>query len=142
MPPEPKQRDLLSATGRHQQQDALPLLQLPELQLTLIAKQISSSSKSGHPMLAVSRGSRDAVLRGLAKIKLTTHEAEQNQEPSARLLHRACCEAPPGLGVELDLTPDTPYRLLATLFQPALGSPGGWRHVHKLKVSTNVLPAC
>jgi hypothetical protein len=55
------------------------------------------------------------------------------QSADARLLHRACCEASPGLDIDLTL----PFRkepgMLTVLLQPGINS-GGWHKVHKLQV--------
>jgi hypothetical protein len=117
----------------HQQQN---LLQLPEAVLTLIAKQLTSSGL-GHPMLAVSRAARDAVFRSLTKLSLI---CLGNQGSAARLLNRACCEASPGLDVELHLK-DQENDALLTLLQAAFDSAAGWHKVHKLRVRT-FIPAC
>jgi hypothetical protein len=90
----------------------------------------------GHPLLQVSRSGRDAVLSSCTKVTLNTAPAtQQASKACARLLHRACCQAPPGLCLDLLLMKhsDSPPYLLPQLLQPGLSS-GGWRNVHELQV--------
>jgi hypothetical protein len=111
-----------------QQQSMLELL--PTELLPLIASDHSLRTQYGHPMLGVSRGCRDVVLSGFKKAKL---ELKKNTslQPSARLLHRICCQAPQGLELELDLSWQDDA--LPSLVQPGLQI-GGWPNVHALKV--------
>jgi hypothetical protein len=131
MPPKTKQRRNDSATA-HQEQNLLH--QLPEAVLTLITKQLTSSGL-GDAMLAVSRAARDAILRSLSQISLL---CLKDQGSAARLLNRACCEASPGLDVELHLK-DQENDALLTLLQAAFDSAAGWHKVHKLRVRRPVL---
>jgi hypothetical protein len=111
------------------------LLDLPESVLSAIAKH-GFSKRAGHPLLAVARSLRDAVLVSLSKIKLDLAYAQSPEGhhygAQGRLLHRACCKAPPGLNVELNLWGK--QDALPQLLQPALKC-GGWHNVHRLKVS-------
>jgi hypothetical protein len=121
------------------------LVDLPELVLSAVAKHGFDSSntaqpvwwyqrRKGHPMLAVARSLRDAVLSNLTKIRLDLQPQLLDSccQPEARLLHRACCHAAPGLQVELDLGNN--QHALLQLLQPALGV-GGWQNVHRFTVS-------
>jgi hypothetical protein len=53
-----------------------------------------------------------------------------------RLLQRACCQAPVGLEVDIDLFGSPPGNAdyISKLLQPGI-SCGGWHKVHKLQVS-------
>jgi hypothetical protein len=125
---------------------SLQLLELPEAILTTIAQHISLSAIScgderarGHPMLAVATTTRDAVLRGLRRIRLDLPEEQQqpanhSYQPTARLLHRACCEAGHGLHMELRLGGQE--HALPELLHPALDF-GGWNNVCELEVRSN-----
>jgi hypothetical protein len=140
MPPEWKARKLSSDT-RAPLEEQRSLVDLPDLVLSAIAKHGFDSSpqrwlwaarQTGHPMLAVARSLRDAVLASLAKIRLDLRpQRDSCCQPEARLLHRACCQAAPGLQVELDLGNN--QHALPQLLQPALDA-GGWHNVHRLKV--------
>jgi hypothetical protein len=110
----------------------LPLLELPEPILSLVAKEALVPGRNGHPMLAVSRSARDAVLRTLSQISLDLKEpqAESEYRPLGRLLQRAGTEAAPGLSVVLNLC----HGGLPFLLQPALNTTDGLRNVHTLEV--------
>jgi hypothetical protein len=88
------------------QEAATSLLDLPESALIHIAH-LSKHSPGrckhawGHPLLAVSRECRAAVLSSLTKFTLKVHPDAKH--PSAQFLHRACCQAPAGLHVALEL---------------------------------------
>jgi hypothetical protein len=116
-------------------QEQCSLLDLPESVLSAIAKH-GLNNLAGQSMLPVARGLRDAVLGNLTKIKLDLQSRLSEEDPRCQsegsLLHRACCKAPPGLAVELDLTKQ--HGALPQLLQPALAA-GGWHNVHMLKVS-------
>jgi hypothetical protein len=121
-------------TGRAAAQGSMQqsILQvLPKELLPLIAEQCVLGT-SGHPMLGVSRAFRDAILSNLTAVKL---ELEYNSNlptaPFARLLHRVCTQAPPGLDVKLDLS-DRGHAL-PMLLQPGLRC-GGWANVTALEV--------
>jgi hypothetical protein len=129
---------------------AASLLSLPEAVLTHIAqlskaKQGKSRKLWWHPMLYLSRGCRDAVLRSLHSIsppKLGYWDfkslAEEDGLISSRrlkvwgqLLHRAASLASPGLKVYLQL--QYIQQSLPHLLQPGISS-GGWSKVHSLQV--------
>jgi hypothetical protein len=84
-------------------------------------------------MLGIARGCRDAVLSSLKRVELELDEDSSNQ-PLARLLHRVCSQAPPGLDLTLALAKQSDA--LPLLLQPGLQS-GGWAHVTALKVREN-----
>jgi hypothetical protein len=115
------------------------LLDLPESVLNAIAQRTLNRHAKGHPMLAVATAARDVVLRGLTKIKLDLPSKPQQPadvsyyQPTARLLHRACRQAPAGLHVGLTLREQVDA--LPALLQPGLDS-GGWHNVSKLEVRT------
>jgi hypothetical protein len=83
----------------------------------------------GHPLLQVSSSCTDAVYSSctslVGNIDTTT---KQEAEVSARFLHRACCQAPSGLQLQLRIS-----SYLPRLLEHGLGS-GGWRNVRKLTV--------
>jgi hypothetical protein len=122
-----------------------PLLSLPAPVLSHIAlfglRRYSKKEyyhwQVGHPLLRVSRACRDAVLHATEAISLidgrsSSAPSAAQKSADARLLHRACCEASPGLGVSLDMKcwgPDT----LSVLLQPGISS-GGWTKVQNLRV--------
>jgi hypothetical protein len=91
----------------------------------------------GHPLLGVSQACRDAVLHATKTISLSLQHTQAGASAAqkvadAQLLHRACCEASPGLEVSLDMRswePDT----LSVLLQPGIRS-RSWTKVHNLKV--------
>jgi hypothetical protein len=116
---------------RSSNQSELSLVDLPSPALAVVAK--CSSSRRGHPLLQLSRASRDAVLSSSRTVSL--HLAGDEHAPEARLLDRVCSTAPPGLELELDLleAPKCSTALLQ-LLEPGLSS-GGWTHVHELQVS-------
>jgi hypothetical protein len=95
-------------------------------------------------MLGASRGGRDTVLSNLKSISMHSPFSaggagvpDIGNEPEAmgRLLHRACCQAPVGLEVKIDLYASPPDNAdyISSLLQPGI-SCGGWRKVHKLQV--------
>jgi hypothetical protein len=116
------------AAGQHA---APSLLVLPESVLIHIIHLSKHSPRVhtgawGHPLLAVSR---DAPLSSLAKFTLKVHPDAVH--PSARLLHRACCQAPAGLHVALELP------LFGNTLPIMLNSGiacHGWRRVRILEV--------
>jgi hypothetical protein len=132
-------------------EDTFPLLSLPAAVLSHIAAfgfRVSNSSRGGyhcsepqggHPLLGVSRACRDAVLHATKTISLLASRSPADADASAaqtsadaRLLHRVCCEASPGLEVRLCMgcrEPDT----LSISLQPGISS-GGWAKVHTLRV--------
>jgi hypothetical protein len=128
MPPRKKK----SRNDYHQEQAPFPFLLLPEAVLDLIAKLLLSDG-SGHSMLAVSRATRDAVLRSLTRVKLCDL---QDQRPAARLLDRACCEASPGLVVKLNLKDKNDA--LPVMLEAAFDSAARWHRVHNLRVRSPV----
>jgi hypothetical protein len=111
---------------------------LPASVLHLIAK-ISNPTRSQDlqkrprpPLLAVARCGRDAVLGSLQKVVLCHNTPAQTSctpGPVARLLHRACTQAPVGLALDLRVNKDFPE-----LLENALQC-GGWYRVHSLTVS-------
>jgi hypothetical protein len=112
---------------------------LPEAVVARVA-QLSKQSRC-HPFLRVSRSCRDAALSSCTTIRLCPSELGQQASeavslaPSARLLHRACCQAAPGLKLRLYLQghrDSLPY-----LLQPGLEY-GGWRNVRKLVVGSEL----
>jgi hypothetical protein len=107
-----------------------------------VVAQIAQLSKQprwerGHPLLRVSRSCRDAVLSSLTAVKLFTSPVSSPASKAfspglcARLLHRACCQARPGLKLRLHLEKNCDS--LPHLLQPGVEC-GGWRSVHKLEV--------
>jgi hypothetical protein len=111
---------------------------LPEAVVAHIAHfSKSKPGYRGHPLLSVSRSCRDAALSSCATVALHTAPAtQQASKVCARFLHRACCQASPGLQLRLYLhgQSDTVNDSLPQLLQPGLSS-GGWRNVRKLVVS-------
>jgi hypothetical protein len=106
------------------------LLDLPLPALALVAEH----SKPEDPLLALSRGCRDAVLSQSKKISLKISSNESSSvAPTARLLSRACRTAAKGLHLDLDLTGNE--GILALLLQPAVEQQEAWPNVHKLTVS-------
>jgi hypothetical protein len=95
--------------------------------------------QSGHPLLSISRGCRDMVLSSIRGIKLDPSGFQWRSKPPepcdpapwARLLHRACSQATPGLAVKLRLT--YTWGSLPELLQPGIDC-GGWSKVHSLEV--------
>jgi hypothetical protein len=128
----------LSGEEKH---GALPLLELPESALTLIARQVLVQGADGYlSMLAVSRSARDAVLRAIDRITLDLRpdhfglrktKSSPDYGSLGRLLQRACTEAAPGLSVVLKLEDG---HGLPTLLQPALNTSNGFSRVHTLEV--------
>jgi hypothetical protein len=112
---------------------AFPLLKLPESCINKIAKHASPGQHArGHPLLAVARDARNAVLRSASKISLNLDkEPTSSYQATSRLLNRVCREAPPGLQIKLDL--QKADDALPCLLQPALGA---WHSVRKLEVRT------
>jgi hypothetical protein len=140
--PEEKLQKPESHDVQHQTASQPSLLDLPDLALAHIAyistRPPRRASRHGHPLLQLSRGCRDAVLHNLTRICLVIRSPEQlekDPEPWARLLHRACSHARPGLHVELNLWDCN--TLLAALVQHGIES-GGWSRVHTLTVSAAV----
>jgi hypothetical protein len=91
-------------------------------------------------MLRLSRGGRDTVLSHSRKIKLSNltaaggHNTHNEPEPMAHLLHRACCQAPVGLEVTINMYGSAMQpAYFPKLLQPGI-SCGGWHRVHLLKV--------
>jgi hypothetical protein len=66
------------------------------------------------------------------------HDIHSEPEAMARLLHRACCQAPVGLDVTINLygSPSDSVDYFPRLLQPGI-SCGGWHKVHKLQVRLN-----
>jgi hypothetical protein len=134
-----EQQPISSALGQENCQD---LLSLPQAVLAQIAQLCSRTQ--GHPMLGLSRGGRDTVLSNLKSIRMSNYSAgivpniHSEPEPMARLLHRACCQAPVGLEVTINLTnsPSVDANYFPKLLQPGI-SCGGWHKVHKLQVRLN-----
>jgi hypothetical protein len=121
--------------------DTLQLLSLPAHVLTQIAEfGLQSNKKRGdedvhrHPLLGVSQACRDAVFHATKTITSSHRQGADTAQKSAdaRLLHRACCEASPGLEVSLSVPSWWPD-MLSALLRPAICS-GGWTKVHALKV--------
>jgi hypothetical protein len=123
--------------GSHQEgqtagQPETSFASLPEPVVAHIAH--LSKQRPGPPLMGVSSSCRDAVLSSLTSVRLhplPASEAPFSPGPHARLLHRACCQARPGLQVELILWRHCGS--LPQLLQPGIEY-GGWRNVHKLKV--------
>jgi hypothetical protein len=119
-------------------EDTFPLVSLPapvlariaELSLRSVDERVSHEGY-GHPLLRVSQACRDAVLHATKTISLPKGHS-QATAADARLLHRACCEASPGLEVSLSMTFRDPVTL-CVLLQPGIIS-GGWTKVHTLGV--------
>jgi hypothetical protein len=108
---------------------------LPEAVIAHIAYLSKLPRRSrGHPLLRVSRSCRDAVLSSCATIRMYARCQSSTPAPDARLLHRACCQARPGLALWIHLMRFTGS--LAELLQPGIEC-GGWRNVHKLEVGCN-----
>jgi hypothetical protein len=114
----------------HQAAAPSSLLTLPDAVVAQIAQ--CSKQQSGHPFLRLSRGCRDAVLHSCSTIRLTVSSDSTVLAATARLLHRACTSAAPGVCLRLDLT--TQSHALPQLLQPGIEA-GGWANVHKLEVS-------
>jgi hypothetical protein len=154
MPRKQKSRKL-SSDKQVPVEEQRSLVDLPELVLSAIAKHGFGISETrlwwsrrhkGHPMLAVSRSLRDTVLASLTKIRLDLQpELDSCCQPEGRLLHRACCQAAPG--IHLELAVGNNQHALPQLLQPALDV-GGWHNVHHLEVScmatcaTELLATC
>jgi hypothetical protein len=110
------------------------LLDLPLTALALVA---GHSKPAARPLLELARGCRDAVLSQSKKISLKiTSNRSSSAAPSARLLDRACCTAPEGLHLDLNLS-GREDGLALMLMKPALEQPGGWPNVHKLTISSS-----
>jgi hypothetical protein len=122
-----------------------PLLTLPETALAQIYQcsfRNHEHRERGHPLLPVSSGCRDMVLSIIRRIALDPSSPVSvsklrkpleacDPAPWARLLHRACCQATPGLTVQLCLT--CIRDSLPELLQPGIDC-GGWSKVHSLEV--------
>jgi hypothetical protein len=134
---------------------------LPDTALTQISQHSITQRKfwqgphSSHPLLAASRGCRDMVLSSIHSISLDPFSCLQPSKPAqpdepphtsdsapfdpflhdpalwARLLNRACCQANPGLSVQLHLFGIDDC--FTELLQPGIDC-GGWSKVHSLKV--------
>jgi hypothetical protein len=112
------------------EQRQLSLLDLPHTAIALVAEH---SKPSGYPLLELARECRDAVLSQTRKISLKIiSNLSSSAAPTAGLLDRACCTAPSGLHLDLDLSGQ--HDVLALLLMPAVERPGGWPKVHKLTV--------
>jgi hypothetical protein len=109
------------------------LNELPNEVLDRVAQQLRTESAAVKPLLAASKGGLDSVLRTSSKITLSlgTKTEEGDQQPLARLLHRACCTAAAGLSVSLNLGSHGSF--IGQLLQPGIKA-GGWTNVHNLKV--------
>jgi hypothetical protein len=118
------------------------LLTLPDAALTKISQhsKYCEDWEDGHPLLPVSRACRDIVLSSIHSIFLNRKrigwyskrsKPTLDSAPRARLLNRACCQAPPSLVVQLCL-PDAPDSL-PELLQPGIDC-GGWSKVRALQV--------
>jgi hypothetical protein len=117
------------------------LLALPDTALTQISQYSITrrgvwQEKRGHPLLPASRGCRDMVLSSIRSITLDpvpdTSLKAYDPAPWARLLNRACCQATPGLSVNLRLWYSS--YCLPELLQPGIDC-GGWSKVRSLEVS-------
>jgi hypothetical protein len=115
------------------------LLTLPDAALAQIS-QHSRRINQGHPLLAASSICRDIVLNSIRSITLLGFQpfsmpdkslATLDPAPWARLLHRACCQATPGLSVKLNMS--SIHGSLPELLQPGIHR-GGWSKVHSLEV--------
>jgi hypothetical protein len=129
------------------QQPCQNLLGMPQAVLARIAQLCNPYYHRiyGHPMLRLSRGGRDAVLSNLKMIRLFpysysaaatgAHNTHHKAEATGRLLHRACCQVPAGLEVDIHLSDSglASSDYFSTLLQPGIRC-GGWHHVHSLKV--------
>jgi hypothetical protein len=126
-------------------QDSL-LLNLPQELLEGIAQWATPllPFETCHPLLRVSRGTRDAIFSGHVRFLLDLsrpidpgkdpkEEDAEDLAPTARLLQRICNAADLQVGIGLDLTLTEDHDKLRTLLQPALDC-GGWLKVYYLKV--------
>jgi hypothetical protein len=120
--------------------DTSELLSLPAPVLATIAEfglRRWRRGQPGHSLLGVSQACRDAVLHATTSISMlgghpSSAPSAAQTSADARLLHRACCEASPGLEVSLHMRgwdPDT----LSVLLQPGASS-RGWTKVQNLRV--------
>jgi hypothetical protein len=102
-----------------------------------VAKLSRPCPSNQHPLLSVARRGRDTVLSGLRRVALRGEWGSSQQwlQPAARLLHRACSQAPDGLEVQFDYLK---YRDIEDVIQPGVDC-GGWQKVHKLTVSWQAL---
>jgi hypothetical protein len=146
MPPQPSR-----LKADHEQGEAAPsLASLPSCVLSQIAEH-SKEQDFGFPrLLGVASCGRDAVLGNLKQLCLahgpqtlyvpgaTNPPAlDATPGPVARLLHRACTQAPAGLKVTLHVNKD-----LLELLKFGVES-GGWDRVHTLEVRQQRQPvAC
>jgi hypothetical protein len=120
------------AEGQPACQPATSFASLPEAVVAHIALLSKPPRSPGHPLLQVSRSCRDAVLSSCTSLTLhTAPVTQQASEACARLLHRACCQARPGLQLKLDLEGNSDA--LPHFLKPGLDC-GGWRNVRKLIV--------
>jgi hypothetical protein len=120
------------------EQRKFSLLDLPHTALALVAEHSKTRGAEGHPLLQLSRGCRDAVFSQSKEIRLDMHKFHYyGVGPAARLLNRACCTAPAGLHLHLDLPRH--YLVLGSLLRPALDREAGWPNVHRLTVSSGSL---
>jgi hypothetical protein len=129
-----------------------PLLSLPDIALARVSqysitqREVWPGPHSSHPLLSASREFRDMALRSIHSITLDASRSDSESEllsvldelpeacdpaPWARLLHRACCQAAPGLTVKLHLA--RIHDRLRPLLQPGIDC-GGWSKVHSLEV--------
>jgi hypothetical protein len=112
------------------------LLDLPQGVLALIISFSAPNSKRQHPLLAVCRATRDAVLQTLQELTLK-FEGVLRIPPLAGLLHRACCAARAGLTIILQCQSawaDAVLQLgVQHLSNDSLGvEHTGWDRVHTL----------
>jgi hypothetical protein len=116
-----------------QEDDGRQLLSLPASVLADILVR-SGSCKS---ILGSSRAGRDAVLHSIRRLTLETgwDDTSATSRPLARLLHRACTQAAPGLALKLDLGHSK------WPAQSQRGKEGwGWTNVHQLLMMVRVCP--
>jgi hypothetical protein len=108
-----------------------------------VLAQIARLGKNGYyryPLFTLSRGCRDAYLTNAGRISLdlagaSVEPAEQSCQPQARLLDRACRQAPPGLHLSVRLGQAHSQALLH-LLQPVISN-GGYSAVHELEVGNS-----
>jgi hypothetical protein len=127
----PQPREVV-ATG---DEDEPKLSCLPLEVLASISSNTGQHSTRVHPLLKVCRATRDAVLQGLKNVELciTNDEDGSTVGRLARMLHRACCTATPGLKVKLcwrNLKCEQGV-LTNLLLAPGIQSQG-WHNVHYL----------
>jgi hypothetical protein len=123
------------AAQRSPQQGILEVLPIELLPVIARDRRLWSTYSNDHPMLGVSRAFRDAVLSSLTGVTLELEE-DSSLLPLARLLHRICSQAPPGLDLTLDLP--SQGHALPMLLQPGLQC-GGWANVTALQVGKSKL---